>query len=155
MTALYSCWWYLNSPFPLSTAWMHLNVLLSHPILPPCSLQAGDTVCGHHCLVGPPGFPSAGLSAFLPDQSEEEGQEGCCPGEDCPKRWQRGWGRGLPTGWRDTRQRGDNGDVYHRISTDYFSCVYLRRWSRTSPNSVNIPRQKTQRNPRALRSTLK
>lgn len=68
--------------------------------MPPCSLQAGVIVCGYHRPVGPAGFPSAGLPAVLPDQSEEEGQEGSCPGEDCPERWQRGRGRGLQTGWR-------------------------------------------------------
>lgn len=62
----------------------------SFPTMSPCSLQARITVCGHHCPVGPAGFPSAGLPAVLPDQGEEEGQEGCCPGEDCPERWQRG-----------------------------------------------------------------
>ena len=60
-----------------------------------CSPKAGKTLCGHHCSVGPTGFPSAGLPAVLPDQSEEEGQEGRCPGEVGSKRWQRGRGRGL------------------------------------------------------------
>lgn len=74
-----------------------LNYLVSHsfpplsfPTMHPCSLQAGVAVCGHHRPVGLAGFPSAGLSAVLLDQSEEEGQEGRCPGEACPECRQRG-----------------------------------------------------------------
>lgn len=57
-----------------------LNYLLSHscpspslPTVPPCSLQAGVTVCGHHRPVGLAGFPFAGLPAVLSGQGEEEG----------------------------------------------------------------------------------
>lgn len=146
-----------------------LHYLLSHscPSLPfltmtSCSLQAGVTLCGHHCPVGPAGFPSAGLSAVLSDQSEEEGQEGCCPGEDCPESWQRGWGRGLQTGWRD-KYTIDNVMMIICILIEWMTivlcvCVNLHRWSKTLPNSVrslSIPRQTTQRNLRALRWTLK
>lgn len=75
-----------------------------------CSIPAGDCVCGHHRLTGPAGFFSAGLSAVLSDQSEEEGQEGCRPWETCPKCWQREWRRGLQTGWRDNWLFGGDGD---------------------------------------------
>lgn len=108
-----------------------LNYLFSHscslpfPTMPPCSLQAGVTVCGHHCPVGPAGFPSAGLSSVLPVQSEEEGQEGCCSGKDRPERWQRGWGRGLQTGWRDkcTTNNVNDNESDDDIMNDYYMSV--------------------------------
>lgn len=147
--------WNLN--FPVKG---QLNYLLSRSCpslpLPSCSLQAGDPVCGHHCLAGCACFLPPGLSALLPDQSEEEGQEGCCPGKDCPKCWQRGWGRGLQTGWWDHWQYVDD-DMCLDMTSDcyFFLCVNLHRWSRTSPNSASTPKLKLQRNPRALRWTLK
>lgn len=63
------------------------------------SLQTGASLRGHHCPVGPADDPAARLSAVLPDQSEEEGQEGRSPGKTRSERWQRGRGRGFQTGW--------------------------------------------------------
>lgn len=85
-----------------------LSLLIWPLCLPPsstsCSLPAGDFVRGNHRPTGRAGFPPAGLSAVLSDQSEEEGQEGRRPGEARPERRQGERRRSLQTG-RERRRR--------------------------------------------------